>query len=147
MVCLDPSNAGENMAYIPAMRPTLTGFLSPSLSAGVTVPALNTSSWPQYGWHVATGLTQSLLVVYGLRTHSLARDMPGCELMEQQGRMLRQRKRQNTEGPLFYFQPSRQYITCVAFLLFLDSSCSGHSHHFMSCSSCSRHNIILRPET
>lgn len=34
--------------------------LLPQLSAGVTVPALNTSSWPRYWWRVATGFTQSL---------------------------------------------------------------------------------------
>lgn len=50
--------------------------LSPSLSlsqlrAGVTVPTLNTRSWPRSGWHVAAGLTQSLQVVYSLHARSV----------------------------------------------------------------------------
>ena len=34
--------------------------LLPQLSAGVTVPASNRSSWPRSCWRVATGFTQSL---------------------------------------------------------------------------------------
>lgn len=44
VVCLERSNTGEHVAYIPAVRPTLTRSFSPSLRAGVTVPALNTNS-------------------------------------------------------------------------------------------------------
>lgn len=71
-VCLDPSTTGEHVAYIPAVSSTLTGSLSLSLSLSHTpnesrchtVPALNTSSWPRPGWQEATGLTQSLQVIY-----------------------------------------------------------------------------------
>ena len=69
-VRLGPSTTGEHVAYIPVVRPTSHRVpLSLSLSqlrAGVTLPALNTSSWLWFGWHVATGLTHSLQVVYSL---------------------------------------------------------------------------------
>lgn len=69
-VCLDPSTTREHVAYIPAVRPTLTGSFSPSPIA--TQSRCHCSclkhqhSWPRSGWHVATGLKQSLQVVYSL---------------------------------------------------------------------------------
>lgn len=125
-VCLDPSSTGGARGPtflrwgLPSPGPPLP--LLSQLRAGVTVPALNASSWPRSGWHVATGLTQSLKVVYSLLASSKLKCQDVCLWRNNRGRCERRETRESKGnkhwGPCFS-QPtsSLQYFTLL-FLLF-----------------------------
>lgn len=56
MLFLDPSDTGKHTGPTFLQGGNPPPSFSLPLNAGVTVPALNTSSWPQSGRHVAAGL-------------------------------------------------------------------------------------------
>lgn len=128
MVCLDASNTGEHVAYIPVLRPTLTRSFSPSLRAGVTVPALNTNSCS----YRSDGLSR--LSTFCSNTSSQQISMQGCLFVEKEELDVGRRENSGNKyrGPRFsQTTSSSQCFPCILPLLilvslWLEGSCSGH---------------------
>lgn len=128
VVCLDASNTGEHVAYIPALRPTLTRSFSPSLRAGVTVPALNTDSCS----YRSDGLSRLSVVCSNTSLQQIS--MQGRLFVEKEELDVGRRENSGNKyrGPCFSQTTSScQCFPCILPLLilvslWLEGSCSGY---------------------